>query len=166
MRPTQVFLQFNQATRQCRRIPRNSVPRDCSSLGTLFCGQPSYIGWYTRNRMHNPMIKNIDPINKFPYTIVWSSDIVAPFLKTFPWPPCFIPPTKALEWSLCNCGLAVEFWRIINSVKIYYKLQTDACPIHGICTTKRSLFIYTINVEQNGKLSENLEPGEKNYSIF
>jgi hypothetical protein len=33
----------NQATRQCRRIPRNRVPCDCSSLGTLFYGQPSYI---------------------------------------------------------------------------------------------------------------------------
>jgi hypothetical protein len=31
----------NQATRQCRRIPRNSVPRDCSSLGTLFYGHQS-----------------------------------------------------------------------------------------------------------------------------
>jgi hypothetical protein len=31
-----------QPTRQCHRIPRNSVPRDCSSLGTLFYGQPSY----------------------------------------------------------------------------------------------------------------------------
>jgi hypothetical protein len=30
-------------TRQCRRIPRKSVPRDCSSLGTLFYGQPSYL---------------------------------------------------------------------------------------------------------------------------
>jgi hypothetical protein len=30
----------NKATRQCHRIARNSVPRDCSSLGILFYGQP------------------------------------------------------------------------------------------------------------------------------
>jgi hypothetical protein len=37
---------WNQATGQCRRIPHNSGPRDCSSLGTLFYGQPSYIQIY------------------------------------------------------------------------------------------------------------------------
>jgi hypothetical protein len=30
------------ATCQCPRIPRNSIPRDCSSLGTSFYGQPTY----------------------------------------------------------------------------------------------------------------------------
>jgi hypothetical protein len=52
------------------RIPRNSVPRDCSSLGTLFYGQPTYFF------MNTLFIKSFCPQKKHSRTLIFLSRLI------------------------------------------------------------------------------------------